>query len=237
MAVSNPEMKPGTSFTGYVALGNSITGARFVQNSSTQGPGKEFGVLTATTGSRVIGVASRDITPDSMQTIWSGPGLITDVTANGVINAGNDVTSDATGRAVAVPIASLLTGVVGSNNAIRWIARSSGLAGNAISVQLLASTGNSIALSIAVTGNSIVVTPATNGGGTVTTTAAQLITAIQANTAANSLVTVANETTSTGAAAIPTVAATNLSGGSGGRVAGVCMADTADGALAPIKLI
>lgn len=95
--------------------------------------------------------------------------------------------------------ATLLTGVVGSNNALTFTSKLAGVAGNAITVNLRAPTGNNVPLAIAVNGRAIDVTLATGAGGTVTTTATALTTAIAGNVAANALVGVTNTGASTGA--------------------------------------
>jgi uncharacterized protein len=95
--------------------------------------------------------------------------------------------------------ATLLTGVIGTNNALTFTAKLLGTLGNAITVNLRAPTGNNVPLAITVTGRAIDVTLATGAGGTVTTTATQLTTAIAGNVAANALVGVANTGASTGA--------------------------------------
>jgi phage tail sheath protein FI len=109
--------------------------------------------------------------------------------------------------------ATLLTGVVASNNALTITSKLAGALGNAISLELVNPGTNSASLAITVTGQAIRASLATSSGGAITTTAAQLKTAIEASTAANALVAVANTSTSTGAGAVAALAATSLSGG------------------------
>lgn len=110
--------------------------------------------------------------------------------------------------------ATLLTGVIGSNNAQTFTAKLAGVAGNAITVNLRAPVGNNVPLAITVTGRAIDVTLGTGAGGTVTTTATQLATAIAGNVAANALVGVTNTGASTGAGIVaPTQGAQLLDGG------------------------
>lgn len=110
--------------------------------------------------------------------------------------------------------ATLLTGVVGTNNALTFTAKLAGVAGNAITVNLRAPTGNNVPLAITVTGRAIDVTLATGAGGTVITTATQLTSAIAGNVAANALVGVTNTGASTGAGIVAaTTGAQFLAGG------------------------
>ncbi|HXI15424.1 MAG TPA: capsid cement protein [Chloroflexota bacterium] len=110
--------------------------------------------------------------------------------------------------------ASLATGVVGTNNAIRWTARDPGAAGNGISVRLVNPGAASQALSVVVAGNDIVINLATDAASALTSTATLVMAAIAASAAANAFVTVANEGASTGAGVVAAVATTNLAGGS-----------------------
>lgn len=98
--------------------------------------------------------------------------------------------------------ATLLTGVVASNNAQTWTAKSYGALGNDVSIHLKDPKANSATLSVIVTGKAIVVNLATNSSGQITSTAAQVATAVAGNTAANALVGVANTGASTGAVAV-----------------------------------
>ncbi|MFM2091071.1 MAG: hypothetical protein RLZZ127_1560 [Planctomycetota bacterium] len=115
--------------------------------------------------------------------------------------------------AQAAAAAVLQTGVVASNNALTWTAKVAGALGNDIAVILRDPVANSAALSVSVTGKVITVNLATNGSGVITTTAAQVITAIGANTAANDLVTVANTGASTGAGVVAALLQTYLADG------------------------
>lgn len=112
--------------------------------------------------------------------------------------------------------ATLATGVVANNNAITWTAKKTGTAGNDITLTLIDPPGNNVALSVDVVGRDINVTLATDGASAITSTAAQVIAAIAASSAAD-LVTAANTGASTGAAAVVAVAATSLAGGTDGR--------------------
>jgi phage tail sheath protein FI len=101
-------------------------------------------------------------------------------------------------NSAAAAAATLLTGVVASNNAITFTAETAGLAGNAITVHLKDPKANSQALSVAVSGTDITVNLATSGAGVITSTAALVIAAVNANASAALLVTASATPTSTG---------------------------------------
>lgn len=110
--------------------------------------------------------------------------------------------------------ASLATGSIPSNNALTWAAKLYGALGNDISVHLKDPGANNATLSIAVSGKAIVASLATGSTGAITTTAAQLKTAIEANTAANALVGVTHTGASTGAGVLAaSYRAANLANG------------------------
>lgn len=94
--------------------------------------------------------------------------------------------------------ATLLNGVIASNNAITWTSKLYGDLGNQISVHLQDPKANSASLTITVTGRAIVASLATGVSGTITTTADALKTAIAANAAANALVGLADTGASDG---------------------------------------
>lgn len=109
--------------------------------------------------------------------------------------------------------ATLLIGVVASNNALTITSKKLGSLGNAISLTLVDPKANSAALSVVVDGLDIRVNLATSSGGAITTTATQLKSAIEANTAANALVGLANTGASTGTGAVAALRRQVLSGG------------------------
>jgi hypothetical protein len=106
-------------------------------------------------------------------------------------------------------LATLLTGVVASNNAIRWTSRDARVP----RVQLVDPAGASVALSVDVDGLDIIVTLATNGSSVITSTATQVMAAVNEHDAASGLVTVASEGASTGAGVVAPVAITALTVG------------------------
>lgn len=105
-----------------------------------------------------------------------------------------------------------VTGVEGDNNAIRFAAKSYGVVGHDIRVQLKDPAGNDQALAVDVVGKDIVVNLATGGAGAITSTADLVKAAIEASAAA-ALVTVADEGASTGAGVVAAVAMGALAGG------------------------
>lgn len=110
--------------------------------------------------------------------------------------------------------ARLLTGVIGSNNALTFTSKLVGALGNDTTVNLRAPVGNNLPLAITVVGRAITVDLATGAGGAVSTTATQLTTAIAGNVAANALVGVANTGASTGVGIVaPTSGPQFLTGG------------------------
>jgi hypothetical protein len=106
-----------------------------------------------------------------------------------------------------------VTGVVGDNNAIKWTSK---IPGNGIEVNLV-NAGVSQVLSVSVSSNKIYVGLATNSSGVITSTAAQVISAVNANAEASKYVLAANEGASTGAAA-PIVQGVTLTGSNFGQV-------------------
>jgi hypothetical protein len=104
------------------------------------------------------------------------------------------------------------TGVVGNNNAILWTAVPEGVQGDSITIDLDNPGGNGV-IAIVVTGTDIVVTLA-RAAGVISSTAAAVIAAIKADPNASALVSVQNDSTSTGAAAVvDTGGPQNLAGG------------------------
>lgn len=109
--------------------------------------------------------------------------------------------------------ASLVTGVVASNNAIRWTARDPDRTPR---VQLADPGGASVALSVDTDGLDVIVTLATNGSSVITSTAAQVIAAVNEHDAASGLLVAANEGASSGAGVVPAAAITALTGAAAG---------------------
>lgn len=178
-------------------------------------------------GERAFGVSEYDSAPSSYPAHATDrrvnacrPGAIARMEAGAAVAVLADVMSDSVGRPVtfaasAAGQASLLTGVVGSNNAIRWRARQGGALGNAITITIVDPPGNNVALSVDVDGNDIVVTAATDGSSVITSTATLVMAAILEHDTASQLVTATSEGASSGAGVVAAVAQTPLAGGAG----------------------
>jgi len=109
--------------------------------------------------------------------------------------------------------ASLLTGIVASNNALTWTAKAAGIAGNAASVALLDPAGNNKALTVSVVDKAVTVSLATSDAGAITSTATDVIAAVAASAPATALLTVAKTAGSSGAGVVTAAAKASLSGG------------------------
>lgn len=119
--------------------------------------------------------------------------------------------------------AKLVTGIVGSNNAILWTAKVPGAAGETIKVQLLDPSANSQDLAVSVVGDTVVASLKTGSGGAIESTAAQVIAAVNAHLVAKTLVVAANSGASTGAGVVAAVAATALDNGADWNVTPSCI--------------
>jgi hypothetical protein len=118
------------------------------------------------------------------------------------------------GRAPQVA-ATLTTALTGTNNDLVFTAKRGGANSNQITVRYVNPGVNNASLSVQSDGRDIVVNLATSGAGAITTTSAQIITAVQQNSTANDLVSVANAATNDGTGVVTALAKTNLTGGSG----------------------
>lgn len=194
-----------------------VTGKRCVRISGDRGDGGAISVAHALAGGRIFGVSGYDgVTGDFIRVLRGHK--ILPILAGAAIDAFEEVMVGANG--VVVPVtaradaaaATLQTGVVGTNNAIQWTAREDGADGNAITVALVVAGANT-ALSVDVDGDAITVNVATSAGSAATSTAADVIAAVQADAAANALVTVDDAGASNGTGVVAAVAATPLAGG------------------------
>ncbi len=113
-------------------------------------------------------------------------------------------------------------GATGSNNAIYGKALEPGTGGNSIKITLVDPSANDEPLAVAVTGKEIVVTLATGGAGAITSTAAQVVTALNANevVAEFAIFTADIESNDGGSGACGAVAETAFDGGHNGVVTG-----------------
>lgn len=221
--------KPGQNITvrpDGVLVGDQLKAGRFVEVTGRGVDNCYLASHAAAGNIHPFGVTQRESADPSKEDPRSVDLLVECVRSGSVpfIEAGEaiaspvDVAIGADGKAVvadAAVAASLVTGTVGENNAIKWTAKHAGADGNGLSVEIL-NTGKGKTLSVDVDGGSIVVTAATNevGAGEITSTAAQVIAAIIEHDTASQLVAVANSGSSSGAGVVKAVAKTSLAGGS-----------------------
>jgi phage tail sheath protein FI len=109
--------------------------------------------------------------------------------------------------------ATLVTGTLAANNAIKLTSKLLGVIGNGISVRYVKPQANNAVLGVVVAGRNITVNLATGATGLVTSTAALVIAAITGNTAAAAMVTAANNGASSGAGLMLAQGTVYLSGG------------------------
>lgn len=112
--------------------------------------------------------------------------------------------------------ATLTTSLTGTNNDLIFTSKTKNESANVISIKYTDPYANNHSLSVSVTANAINITLATNSSGAITTTATQLKAAIEANSPASALVTVAYATGNDGSGVVTAMAQTNLSGGTVG---------------------
>jgi hypothetical protein len=106
--------------------------------------------------------------------------------------------------------AAYTTSLTGTNNDLVFTARKAGPGGNDITVEIVVSGTQSLAVSVS--GHTITITSASTSG-TATSTSAQVKAAVEANVDANSLVSVAHAASNDGTGTVTALAATNLTGG------------------------
>ena len=99
----------------------------------------------------------------------------------------------------------LLVGTLSANNSLLFTSKLYGALGNEITIHFKDPREKSAALAISVYGKAITVSLATDAAGVVKTTAAEIITAITADTKAGAIVGVANNSTSTGEGVVTAV--------------------------------
>jgi len=109
--------------------------------------------------------------------------------------------------------ATLLTGLVSSDNALTFTSKLAGELGNSSSLRLVDPGANNGAVSISVSGRDVTVNLATDVLGSIGTTATQLKTAIEANATANALFTITNTGASTGYGHVTALRRAALTGG------------------------
>lgn len=105
------------------------------------------------------------------------------------------------------------SGVVASNNALSFESKLSGVAGNEIAIRFRNPGTASAALAVSVSNKVITVSLKTGSGSAIESTAAEIITAIEANAEANALISVDSTGASTGAGVVTAFNTVFLSGG------------------------
>lgn len=123
----------------------------------------------------------------------------------------------------AAATAELTTSLTGSDNDLVFTSLLYGAAGNAITVEYVDPGENDASLSIEVNGTAIVVNLATDSGGLITSTAAEITTAIEADAAADALVSVANSGGDDGSGVVTALAETALADGVDASKAGLAV--------------
>lgn len=126
----------------------------------------------------------------------------------------------------------LTTKLTGNNNDLVYSSVAKNETENSITVKYTDPYNNNQSLNISVSGKDINVSLATDSNGAITTTAAQIKTAIEANSSAHSLVTVANASENDGSGIVTAMAKTNLTGGTVG-----IYSDTLGGVEPEVNLI
>lgn len=114
--------------------------------------------------------------------------------------------------------ATLTTALAGSDNDLKFTSTVLGTTGNSTAIVYVNPGTPSAALSVTVATTVITVHLATNGSSVITSTASQILTAIQASTAASALVTVALAPANTGSGVVIALSSTPLAGGSGTNI-------------------
>jgi hypothetical protein len=217
-AVAAVPIQPGT-FVVLTGTNNQTGEMQVIPCTLGQTP---FGV--AVTGISATQLALRDPTSVELRIqIVRKPTIARVVPGAAFSAAGLPVQSDGLGRAIpagAAEAAFLQTGVQANDNALEWVAVATGTGGNAVTVAVTNPGGTAPAEVVTVVSNAISVAGRT-AGGVLESTAAEIIAAIQASTAASALVTVNNAGVSDGSGIVTAFAATNLASGaaSGGSVA------------------
>lgn len=108
--------------------------------------------------------------------------------------------------------ASLTTALTGANNDLVFTAKTAGVGGNSISVTYVDPGGTTATLGVVVSGKDITVNLG-RAASAINTTATALKAAIDGDTGASALVSVANAGADTGAGLVTAMSKTNLTGG------------------------
>ncbi len=177
--------------------------------------GGNMRAATCGLGAKPCGVFAYDAASGAIVPVI-GKGATAPVTSGSAITAGQEVQSDAAGKAIPLAVVAGTAATVEhgtGNSRIKYTATDTGAAGNGISVRLRDPAANSQSLSVTVNGNDVVVNLATDGGGAITSTVTLIIAAIAASAAAASLIVASNGTGSNGSGVVVAAGPTNLAGG------------------------
>lgn len=222
-----PLIKDGDDFSGRV-ITSPVVGKTFadIGGDMSSGPGlaaigipgtydgTNFQVVTAPAGSHPIGVFAYDGAVGALVPLLAGSKKVP-VTVGANVTAGQEVQVGANGKAIplgAEVLATLLTGVVGSNNALTFTSRKRGASGNNITVTMVDPGGTTASLSVDTAGDDITISLA-RASSALSSTATQVIAAILAHDEASQLVTATNTSSSSGAGIVAAVSKTSLAGG------------------------
>lgn len=232
MTVLEARYQPGVNVPAYCPT--LVRAGRFVKVTGTKTADGAYQIGECGLGERAFGVAAADSAPTTQSAhsverlVNVGrSGAIVRVVPGANLTAWQEIMSDAQARAIpsaAAVAAALNTGVVGSNNAITFTARAPGAGGNAIRVAFVDPGGTTATLSVDVAENGHDITVNLGrASSAINSTAQNVMDAIEANGLANQLVSVANQSTSTGAGLVAAFAFAALAAGSDPEGAGVAL--------------
>lgn len=232
MTVLEARYKPGVNVPAYCPT--LVRAGRFVKVTGDKTADGAYQIGECGLGERAFGVAEADSAPTtqsahSVERLINvcRSGAIARVVPGATLTAWQEVMSDAQGRvipAASAVAAALATGIVGSNNAITFTARTPGVGGNSVRIAFVnAGASKPLTVDVANNGVDITVQLATDGSSVITSTAQNVMDAIQANGAANALVSAANTSTSTGAGLVAALAFTALAAGTDPEGTGVAL--------------
>lgn len=115
-----PFFEPGADPTGKASA--AVTGKRFLKITGNRNSDGSFPVAHADAGGKIFGVASWDTAQNGFVTVQRAPGRCVPVTADGAINADDEVEVGANGKAKAltngIAVGRCLTGVADGADAM-----------------------------------------------------------------------------------------------------------------------
>lgn len=239
--------------TGYCTA--DVTGKTFVMISADRQPGgptwdpttdpitgANVSVAPCTLGAKVFGVAGYDQVVGNLVPVFR-TNRIMPVTAGASITAGQEVQSDANGKAI--PLAETngakAAAVIGSGTSeVQVTALEEGDEGNYITIQFVDPGGVSATLTVTVLAGNVINVALGRAASAINSTAANVISAINSDSDAAALVVADNGAGgTTGAGLVAAHAAVPLTGGldtGSGRPAGLAIASCASGDDAQISI-